>query len=152
MSADQIFSAANALAMLGWLLLALYFIIGQRISLLQRMVEGYWIPLFLSVCYAVVMGLLMSGLLPAAEGGFASIESVRSLFESDYALLGGWIHYLAFDLFIGSVVGQAARREGISIFWMLPIWLFTFMFGPVGYALWRLLKVIKKRKGLEALV
>ncbi|MCB1169057.1 MAG: DUF4281 domain-containing protein [Leptospiraceae bacterium] len=152
MIAEQIFSAANALAMAGWLLLVLYFVIGERFALLQRIVEGYWIPLFLSLCYAVVMGLLVSGILPGAEGGFSSIQGVRSLFESDFALLGGWIHYLAFDLFVGSVVGQAARREGISILWMLPVWFLTFMFGPVGYALWRLVKVLTRKKGLEASV
>ena len=45
----------------------------------------------------------------AAEGGgFGSIAEVRALFANDSALAAGWLHYLAFDLFVGAWIA----REG----------------------------------------
>jgi len=43
--------------------------------------------------------------LPAlrdAPGGFGSLADVKLLFGKDELLLAGWVHYLAFDLFIGA--------------------------------------------------
>lgn len=150
MNPETLFSAANVLAMIGWVLLILHYLLGDANQLLQRLIHGYWIPLILSVGYFSIMGLLLAGLLPSSEAGsFASIRGVRSLFESDYALLGGWIHYLAFDLIIGMALSRAARESGLSIWWMLPVWFFTFMFGPVGYVLWRGLALVRKRSASE---
>lgn len=140
MNADLIFSAANYLAMLGWLILVLHYIARETLSFLKKPVDQAWIPVLLSVLYTIVMGLTLAGLLPGSEGSFSSIIGVRSLFESDYALLAGWVHYLAFDLFVGTQIMKAARPHGVSVLILLPIWFFTFMFGPVGYLLWRILR------------
>jgi ABA4-like protein len=38
-------------------------------------------------------------------------ESVSALFENPWALLAGWTHYLAFDLFIGGWEIRDAQRR-----------------------------------------
>ena len=58
-----------------------------------------------------------------AEGGFGSLADVATLFGKPELLLAGWIHYLAFDLFIGAwEVRDAQRNEhpasrGHSVAW-----------------------------------
>ena len=50
-------------------------------------------------------------------------------------LLAGWIHYLAFDLFIGGWIAIEADKVGLSRIIQAPILVATFMFGPAGLAL-----------------
>lgn len=149
MNAQVLFSAANYLAMFGWLLLIIQYVGKTKLEFLKKPVFGAWIPVVLSVLYAVVMGLTLAGVLPGSEGSFASIDGVRSLFESDFALLAGWVHYLAFDLFVGTIIARSAQEHGLSVFILLPIWFFTFMFGPLGYLLWRIMRPFLIKNGEE---
>ena len=67
-----------------------------------------------------------------ATGNFASIDGVRSLFADDWALLAGWVHYLAFDLMIGAYLANRLDRAGIDRViqaFVLPL---VFLFGPLG--------------------
>jgi ABA DEFICIENT 4-like len=57
---------------------------------------------------------------------------VRLLFQDDYLLLAGWIHYLAFDLFIGGWEARDAKRLGLPHLLLVPCLVLTFLFGPVG--------------------
>jgi hypothetical protein len=42
------------------------------------------------------------------------------------------VHYLAFDLFIGSWQARDATRAGVPHWLLLPCLLLTFLFGPIG--------------------
>ncbi len=58
----------------------------------------------------------------------------------DALLLAGWIHYLAFDLFVGSWEVSDAHAQGIHHLLLVPCLLATFMVGPAGLALYFILK------------
>jgi Domain of unknown function (DUF4281) len=68
-------------------------------------------------------------------GGYNSIEQVRALFLSDPVLVAGWIHYLAFDLFVGVWIARQADQASVSRWIQGPVLLSTFMFGPLGFLL-----------------
>ena len=103
MSAEQLFSLCNPVAMAGWLLL----IVAPRRPW-AALVAGRVIPLVLSVGYLAALAPNWAG----AEGGFGSLPEVAALFASPWLLLAGWIHYLAFDLFIGAwEVHDGAERN-----------------------------------------
>ena len=57
------------------------------------------------------------------------------LFTSPEIALAGWVHYLAFDLFVGAWEVRTARREAIPHLLVLPCLVLTFLFGPVGFLL-----------------
>lgn len=124
MSFEQGFSYANAIAMAGWLALLLLPRWPVLVSLLKFGLIG-----LLSIAYAV---LIMVYFFRVEGGGFGSIAEVRQLFLSDGGLLAGWIHYLAFDLFIGLWIAERADRASLSRLLQAPILIATFMFGPVG--------------------
>ena len=67
------------------------------------------------------------------------------LFSSPYALLAGWIHYLAFDLFTGAWEARDEAWLGISHWVVLPCLVLTFLFGPLGLSLYLLLKLAMRR-------
>ena len=105
MSFDLIFSAANVLAMLGWA--GLILLPGRK--WVTSWIAGLAIPALLSVAYAGLIAAFWAG----AEGGFSSLAEVQSLFQTPGLLLAGWLHYLAFDLFVGAWEVRTARAEGI---------------------------------------
>ena len=78
------------------------------------------------------MGFNLSG----ADGGSGSLAEVSRLFENPYLLLAGWVHYLAFDLFIGAWEVRDARRLGIPHLLVVPCLGLTFILGPVGLLLY----------------
>ena len=74
------------------------------------------------------------------EGGFGSLQDVMLLFKNESAVLAGWVHYLAFDLLIGRWIATDASSHKISKWFVAPCLVCTFMFGPVGFLLYFILK------------
>ena len=124
MSFEQGFSLANTIALVGWFALLVLPRWPVLVSLLRFGLIG-----LLSAAYAV---LIMVYFFRAEGGGFGSILQVRQLFLSDGGLLAGWIHYLAFDLFVGLWIAEHADRAHLNRFLQAPILVATFMFGPLG--------------------
>ena len=79
-----------------------------------------------------------------ADGGFSSIEAVRALFQSDALLVAGWLHYLAFDLFVGAWEVRTARAAGIPHLLVIPCLALTFLFGPLGFLAFLILRAACK--------
>jgi hypothetical protein len=113
--------------LLGWALL----ILGPRRFGLLTAVPQLLIPLGLSLAYAV----LVLRYFAEAGGGFGSLAEVRQLFTSDWALLAGWVHYLAFDMAIGAMLAARMDRAGIGRLVQGPILITTFLLGPIGFLL-----------------
>ena len=129
MAATQVFSFAILFALTGWAILVLAVVL-RRPWWRDTMAGVVW-PILLSVLYIAALAIGWG----ASEGSFASLAEVRSLFASDWMLLAGWVHYLAFDLFIGAWIAAAVERASLSRLWLIPILPLTFMFGPAGFFL-----------------
>lgn len=125
--------------MIGWAILIFLPRLWPWLVAIPRFV----IPLGLSLLYA---GLVMIHFFTAEGGGFGSLAEVRALFTVEEALLAGWVHYLAFDLFIGGWIAVEADKLGLARLLQAPILLMTFMFGPVGLALFLLMRTGYLRK------
>ena len=102
MSPESIFTTVNLIAVAGWLLIAIM----PRWKYTRMIVLSGGIPLLLAVAYTIIMVLYFG----KAEGGFGSLADVMKLFSNEWAVLAGWIHYLAFDLFVGAWEVKDAQR------------------------------------------
>ncbi len=138
MSIDFIFNMANNLVFLGWILLLAI----PEWKYSRSLVQSGLIPILLSVIYAY---LIATG-WGSSQGGFGSIEGIRLLFGSDTLLVAGWVHYLAFDLWLGSWEYGDAKKHGIHRLVILPCQLLTFFFGPIGLLLYLVIRTIKTKK------
>ena len=127
MAVETLFGWSGQAAMIGWLVLVL----GPRRWSIVRWIPKFIIPLGLSLVYAVLMLINFF----QSPGGYGSLSDVRALFSNENLLLAGWIHYLAFDLFIGAWIGERADELGISRLIQPVFFAATFMFGPLGLAL-----------------
>lgn len=125
MTPEILFSHVGTAAMTGWVLL----IFGPRRYPLINAIPLWIIPAGLSAVYAALVFSRFSGI----GGGFDSLSSVATLMSSDWALLAGWVHFLAFDLFVGAVMAARMDRAGIERLVQAPILGATFMLGPIGF-------------------
>ncbi len=133
MKAEQIFSIANLIAMISWLLLA----VAPRWVFTRKIVLSGAIPLLLSVAYLVLIAVFFG----SSEGGFSSLAGVMKLFTYEWMVLAGWIHYLAFDLFVGVWEVKDAQAKNISHRFVIPCLILTFMLGPIGFLLYSILRL-----------
>lgn len=138
MTTADVFSIANLTVMPMWLLM----IVLPRWKATQFLMDYKVIPVFLSLIYALYIFLAIQ------TGGmmdFGSLESVMALFTEENAVLAGWVHYLAFDLLVGMWMIEKNEEIGIHPLLMAPCLLGTFMFGPIGFLLFFIIKSIKNR-------
>ncbi|MEL7187259.1 MAG: ABA4-like family protein [Pseudomonadota bacterium] len=144
-AADQLFGWAGQAAMLGWLVLVF---LPRRWPWLLA-VPRYIIPFGLSLLYA---GLAMTHFFTIDGGGYGSLSEVSALLSKEEMLLAGWVHYLAFDLFIGGWLAVKADQVGLNRLVQAPILIATFMFGPIGLALFLTILAAHSRSGSSAVL
>ena len=133
MTAEQLFSACGLLALVGWILL----IVTPR-NTRATTIAGTGIPGALSCIYLI----LFASHIADAHGGFSSLAAVAELFSNRWLLLAGWVHYLAFDLFVGTWETRDAMARNVPRWLLVPTLLLTFMFGPVGYLAYNITKLV----------
>ena len=124
MTQEHIFSICSVTAIAGWILL----IVMPRRSWVSTLIAGRVIPLLLAGVYLIVLAAHWG----ERTGGFSSLAAVVVLFSNHWLLLAGWIHYLAFDLFVGSWEVRDAEKRKISHWLVIPCLGLTFLFGPIG--------------------
>jgi hypothetical protein len=128
LSAESLFSIAGTLVLPGWFLLVVF----PRWKYSANIIAAVVIPVLLAFLY----GWLILTHIGSNDGGFGSLAEVRTLFSNDFLLLAGWVHYLAFDLFIGSWEVRDSQRHGIHHLVVVICLLLTFMLGPIGLLLY----------------
>jgi cytochrome bd-type quinol oxidase subunit 2 len=149
----MIFGFANAWALLGWVILAL----APKREIVVPIVF-FAGSVLLACLYAGLIIPLMAGLIsdggpigrPAAD--LTSLAGVMALFDSPGGATIGWIHYLAFDLFVGIWIARNADAHKISRWFQIPRLFFTLMAGPIGLLLYLLLRQLKGEKPDNAVV
>ena len=126
MTAEAVFSLASSFAVVGWLVLAAG-AITRKPGLVTLAAGRIW-PLALSGLYL----LLILFFFAQAPGGFDSLTHVQTLFTAPWAALAGWVHYLAFDLFVGAWITAEVLRLTLPRLVLLALLPLTFLFGPIG--------------------
>jgi hypothetical protein len=134
---STIFNFGNTFVLLGWILLVFL---------------PYWKytqPIIMSgiiVLFAILYSyLILKDIGNFNPDSFGSLASVKALFQNDSAVAAGWLHYLAFDLFVGAYIMRKSQDLSISRTLATICLPFTFMFGPMGYLLFFIFKSVKTK-------
>jgi hypothetical protein len=130
MTAEQIFSVANFLSVLCWILLA---VLPNR-RWVTDVVTGKAAPALFAVAYIAIV----IAVFPRVEGSFSTLAGVAQLFANPWLLLAGWLHYLAFDLLIGTWEARDSVERGVPRWLLVPCLFLTLMFGPMGWLIYML--------------
>ena len=87
-----------------------------------------------------------AGFGAAEGGGFGSAAEIRALFANDHSLGAGWVHCLAFDLFVGSWIAEIGVREQVPALLLVICLALTFLLGPAGLLLFLILRLALRRR------
>lgn len=120
-----LFQLTGPLAILGWLSLVLAPLAPRLADVAAALV----IPALLSVGYTA----LILAHWADAPGGFDTLANVMALFTNPAIALASWVHYLAFDMFVGASIARTAKSDGINHLLILPCLVLMFLFGPAGF-------------------
>jgi len=111
-----------------------------------------WTPLVTTVLLPFGLGLayivLFASNLPVLldSGGFLHLADVARVLQNPWCLLAGWIHYLAFDLIVGTWQVRDAARVGLPHALVVPCLLLTCLLGPAGLVCYFVLRWTLKRR------
>jgi hypothetical protein len=131
---DATFAVANTVALAAWLALGATPPRWRHAPQVWR-VTGLGLPLVGAVVYVLLL------LAHWGPGGFGSLAEVRQLFDRPGLLAAGWLHYLAFDLFVGTWIARDAAERGVPRLLLLPCLVLTFLFGPAGLLAWFIVRL-----------
>lgn len=141
MSLEQLFATANAIALIGWLALAAS-PFRARWSSRVRFIAGQAVPLLFALAYGALF--LRAGM---GDGGYGSLAAVQRLMAVPDLLTAGWLHYLAFDLFVGAWIAERAGALGMPHLLIVPLLALTWLFGPLGWLGFVVLRALLRLRG-----
>ncbi len=112
MNNETFFSIINAIVLPQWLLM----IIAPKWSGTQKLAQSFFIPILLSVAYIAFL-LMARGI---NFNDFSQLSTLQALFTNPVLVLGGWAHYLAFDLVVGTYILLDSQKMSINHFLIIP--------------------------------
>lgn len=127
---DLIFQLSSLLVMPFWVLMI--FLPHWRVT--QRVIVSPLIVLPAALLYVVLFATQAGTLIPALMN--PGLAGITAILGSPAGATIGWVHFLAFDLFVGRWVYLDARRHGLSAWLSSPILVLVLMAGPLGFALY----------------
>jgi hypothetical protein len=100
----------------------------------QRIMRTWWPLVVLAVVYVL---LLISQL--GSDAGVVlnpSLNGIAGLLGNPAGTTIAWVHFLAFDLFVGRWAYLDSRERGFSVWWVSIALFFVLMAGPLGLLLY----------------
>lgn len=121
-----LFDASFLLVAPFWLLMIA--LPGWRIS--QRVIASPWIA---APAAALYLALVLPG-LPGVVAAVASpsLATIAAALGTPEGATVAWVHFLAFDAFVGRWIYLDARARGVTPWLTSPLLFLTLMLGPTG--------------------
>ena len=100
----------------------------------KRIAGSIWIVAPAALLYAVLILPQLATALPLLMN--PTLDGIAGLLGTPAGATVGWVHFLAFDLFVGRWVYLDSRARGISAWLVSPILFVVLMFGPLGFLIY----------------
>jgi hypothetical protein len=141
---DQIFQLSSLLVMPFWAIMI--FLPHWRWT--RRTIASPLIALPAALLYAALFLPQALSLLPALMD--PSLAEIGTLLGTPTGATIAWIHFLAFDLFVGRWVYLDARQRSMTAWLVSPILFFVLMAGPLGFTLYLGARALAGRMNAES--
>ncbi|MCT2559628.1 ABA4-like family protein [Tsuneonella sp. YG55] len=136
---QTVFVVTNGIALAAWAMLVvaprkpfpLAYVLYGGVGLLCLCYAAMFVGLFAMVADPV----RDPGLAPADLSNY-SVAGLKDLFRSEGAIVLGWTHYLALDLFTGLWIARDADAKGFPRLVQAPFLVLTLLAGPLGLFVW----------------
>jgi hypothetical protein len=136
MTTSIVFQIVNTIVLPAWLILIFF----PKKTWRNPVIYGFAMAMAVVYAYYVATGF---GDLDMES--FSTLEGIKAMFTTDVAVLTGWTHYLIFDLLVGNWVLNNSQKHHINHYLIIPCLLLCFMFGPVGFLLYSVIKLAQVR-------
>ena len=113
----------------------------------KRIAGSPWIAAPAALLYAVLVLPNALSLLPVLMN--PSLAGITALLSTPEAATIAWVHFLAFDLFVGRWVYLDSRDRTITAWVVSPVLLVVLMLGPLGFLLYLIVQAFLGRRATE---
>lgn len=141
---ELIFDLAGAPLLVFWALITFL----PKWSWTERLYASKAPMLYLAVMYTLVVAYGLSvDPAPFAVLLDPMLSSVQVFLASDIGASAAWIHFLCFDLLVGTVIWRRALDQGHSFLWVSPLLVLTLFLGPMGWLLFEVTSFLLRPRG-----
>lgn len=140
----QIFALSSLLVMPFWFLM----IALPHWRWSKRIIGSPWIAGPAALLYAVLVLPQLAAALPLLMN--PTLDGIAGLLGSPAGATIGWVHFLAFDLFVGRWVYLDSRSRGITAWLVSPVLLVVLMFGPLGFLVYMAVRTMLASRQSDA--
>lgn len=123
---ERIFEVSGVLVMPFWALM----IVAPRWQWTNRVIRSWLIVGLPALAYLVLIAPELPSILPLLAR--PTLAGIARLLGSPLGATIGWLHFLAFDLFVGRAVFLDARERGVPSWLVSPVLVLVLLVGPVG--------------------
>ncbi len=124
------FQTSNLLVMPFWALM----ILAPRWVWTRRIIGSPLVILPAALLYAGLVLPNIPALLPAIAN--PNLTGIAALLGTPQGATIAWVHFLAFDLFVGRWAYLDSLKSSINVFVMAVVLFLILMFGPLGFAVY----------------
>ena len=142
---DTVFSLSSLLVMPLWGLM----IFAPLWRVTRTIMQSPWVIAPAALLYAILVLPNIATVFPAVSS--PNLEGIRNLLSSESGATIAWVHFLAFDLFVGRWAYLESRALNLNVFAMAVVLFFTLMLGPVGALLYLGLRLTTRGATRETL-
>jgi hypothetical protein len=107
----------------------------------QRLLKSPFVIIAPVIAYVILVLPQIAKVLPKVMA--PQMTEIAALLGTPEGTTIAWMHFLAFDLFVGRWAYLDSRERGISAWLMAPILFFILMLGPFGFLLYLCVAMIK---------
>ena len=136
---ETIFNIFNSGILFFWILLLVF----PKKVFTQKIIAFPWVPLVIAIGYVY----FLSTTTGTFSADFSSLYGLTEMFQNaePRGVAAGWLHYLAFDFWVGCWMLKNSQDKGVNHLWMILPLTCTFMLGPVGIILYTLVLLTQKK-------
>jgi ABA4-like protein len=140
---ETLFKISNLIILPFWALM----IFLPRWRVTKRLIGSPLACAIPAALYAALVIPRLAEIWPAVSN--PELSGISALLGSPVGATVAWLHFLAFDLFVGRWIYLDGRDRGISFWVMAPALFLTLMLGPCGFLLYLIARYVSgyQRRG-----
>jgi hypothetical protein len=129
-----LFRLSNVMVLPFWALMILL----PRWRWTTRIVQSPFGSVVLAALYAALVLPRLGEIWPVVSQ--PTLSGVATLLGSPAGATIAWVHFLAFDLFVGHWIYLDSQERRISTWLMAPVLFLTLMLGPIGFLVYLIVR------------